>query len=110
MYVKCLSAEDTGLMTICHGSSCVFRFGDRPHVQSTSMVHLPAYIGNKKIFINTDVVDHDIPLLLSHMSMKKADTQIDFRHDKVQALEELIKVYVTPSEHCILPLRQLNFS
>ena len=55
-------------------------------VESISMVCLPAYIGNKHIFINTDVVDQDIPLLLSRTPMKKADMQIDFRDNTVQNL------------------------
>ena len=55
-YVDCLSVEDKSLITYCESSS-VFRFGDGQHVQSTSVVHLPAYIRNKRILINTDAVD-----------------------------------------------------
>ena len=41
-------------------------------------VILPATIGHTKVNKKTDVVEADIPLLLSKYSMKKADTTIDF--------------------------------
>ena len=55
-----------------------FRFGDRRGVTSKMTVILPATIGHTKVNIKTDVVEADIPLLLSKYSMKKADTTIDF--------------------------------
>ena len=84
MYVDCLSAKDKCLITY-HESSSAFCLGDGQHVQSYSMVCLPTYIRNKLVFINTDVVDQDIPLLLSHTSMKKADMQIDFCEESIHA-------------------------
>jgi len=48
-----------------------YRFGDGKQVFAVENVSLPVHIGTKSLFINTDVVDKNIPLLLSRESMKK---------------------------------------
>ena len=48
------------------------------------MVHkIPSIIAGKKIFIKTDVVDWEIPLLLSRDALKKAGMNINFATDTV---------------------------
>ena len=46
-------------------------------------VTIPAKIKNTNGSIVTDLVNNDIPLLLSKEAMKKANTQIDFSSDSV---------------------------
>ena len=63
------------------------------------MVHkvkIPASIGNQDIFIESDVVDSDIPMLLSK-SLKKVNTSIDFQSDTVTMLGQKQQVIITTS-------------
>ena len=69
-YVACLNMNDKSRVS-CSNSSGIFRFGYGRRVPATSTAHIPAFIGNQQLFIDTDVIDEDIPLLLSHPSMKK---------------------------------------
>ena len=46
-------------------------FGDGNQVIATESVTLPAKIGKNLLFINADIVEKDIPLLLSIESMTK---------------------------------------
>ena len=60
---------------------------------------IPALIGQKKVFIETDVVNKDIPLLLSKTSMKNANTELNFRDDTVTMLDQKVDLNVTRSGH-----------
>ena len=67
-------------------------------------VKVPAIIGGKDIFISTDVVDSEIPMLLSRESMKKANTKINFKDDSVNMFGVKQKIIVTTSGHYAVPL------
>ena len=90
-YIACLNAEDKASISY-RDSRSVFRFGDGCHVQSTKTACIPAYIGPQKVHINTAVVNQDIPLLLSRLSMKKANMQINFEDDTAHALGHMINL------------------
>ena len=49
-------------------------------------VVIPAVIGGKKCKISTDVVDLELPLLLSKASLKKANTVINLNDDEAVML------------------------
>ena len=49
-----------------------FKFGDSKVIKSTHKADIPAYIGNRKVRIETEVVDKELPLLLSKEAMKEA--------------------------------------
>ena len=94
-YIACLNAEDKASISY-RDSRSVFHFGDGGHhVQSTKTACIPAYIGPQKVHINTAVVNQDIPLLLSRLSMKKANMQINFEDDKAHALGHMINLPLT---------------
>ena len=46
-------------------SDMKFKFGDGRVVQAKTKVKLPAYLDEKKVLIETEVVDSELPLLLS---------------------------------------------
>ena len=48
-----------------------------PVYESEKRVRFPATIGTRKVFLEADLIDCDLHLLLSKESMKKADTQIN---------------------------------
>ena len=82
----------------------IFRFGDGREVTSKMTVILPVTIGHTKVNLETDIVEADIPLLLSKYSMKKADTTIDFSTDMVTMFGEKIKLNFASSGHYMVPL------
>ena len=54
-----------------------FRFGDGKSVQAHKRIKFPGYIGKERIEIETEVIESDIPLLLSKTFMKSLGMVID---------------------------------
>ena len=54
-----------------------FRFGGGTSKKSLEVVQFPCRIADRNIFIHTDIVDSDIPLLRSKNSMKEAKIKLD---------------------------------
>ena len=85
--------------------SARFRFGvGGPVFVSERKVTFPAIIGSRKVSIEADIIECDLPLLLSKESMKKADTQINFKEDEVTMLGQKLKLHFTTSGHYSVPL------
>ena len=72
-----------------------YKFGDGKNVTAIKCAHLPAYFGSQQVSIKADIVEAEIPLLLSKASMKKAGMQIDFENDKATAFGESIPLQTT---------------
>ena len=85
-------------------SDTKFKFGDGIETKSIKLMKIPATLGNKRIMISTDVVESDIPLLLSRSSMKRGNMVLDFVHDAVKTLGSTIKLESTFSGHYCIPL------
>ena len=102
-YIDALSLDEKA--SVLHSdSSTVFKFGDGKRVPSTKKMTVPACIGNQRVMIETDVIDSDIPLLLSKPAMKKAGTKIDFLSDTVQMLGVKQDLLITSSGHYAVPI------
>ena len=67
-------------------------------------VNIPCTLAGKKIEICTDVVESDIPLLLSKHSIKKSNTVLDFEKDSVSMFGEKLQVQCTDSGQYYVPL------
>ena len=102
-YVDSLSDRDK-LAVAYSDSNNSFRFGDGRQVQSTSTARFPTYLGSKRVFIVSDVVDLDIPLLFSRVSMKNAKMNINFEQNTVKALHQELPLSLTQDGRYILPL------
>ena len=76
-----------------------FKFGDGNKLNSFYKVTLPCIIADIKVSTITDVVDADIPLLLSKDSMKRAGTCLNFENDSVTMFKKKIPLRCTSSEH-----------
>ena len=85
-------------------SSTKYRFGDGAQCMSSSLVRFPAIIGKKKVTIEANIVDAEIPLLLSRKSMKVAGCTLDFKNDSMEILDQSIKLLSTGSGHYCIPL------
>ena len=99
MYKDGLTEEDNKCITE-EKSDTRFRFGvSGPVYVSEKRVTFPAVLGKKKVNIQADVIDCNLPLLLSKESMKRAQTQINFRDDQVTMLGQTLNLQFTTSGH-----------
>ena len=65
-----------------------FKFGNVNKLNSLYKVILPCVIADIEVTIITDVVDSDIPLLLSKDTMKRAGTCLNFENDSYGVKKE----------------------
>ena len=91
-----------------YASSKPFRFGDGVVINSNKMAEIPAVIGEKCVLITTDIVDADIPLLLSKKAMKKGNMSIYFGTDKMQAFGQVIPLQTATNGLYALPITRSN--
>ena len=102
-YIDSLSESDK--KKIEYGkSNNIYKFGCGSKFPAVERVCIPALIGKKKVTIQTDVVEGDIPLLFSKESMKKTGASLNFKDDKLSILGQIINLDVTESGHYTLPL------
>ena len=90
-------------------SACLstnFKFGDGWKVASIEKVTIPATISEQPVRIRTDVVREEITLLLSKKSIKKAETNVDFKTDTVSMFGSQQELIITSSGHYAVPLGQ----
>lgn len=76
-----------------------FKFGDSEAIYSKFKAILPIVIGKVKCKILTDVVDANIPLLLSKESLKRANTILNLNTDKAQMFRQPIQLLKSDSGH-----------
>ena len=81
-----------------------FRFGDAPVVCSTEKVRIPLEIGHKNCILKAEVVDRNIPLLLSKETLKKAQTKIDMATDQITMFGKSVESHQTSNGHYAIPL------
>ena len=82
----------------------IFKFGSGTTVKSLYKVTVPACIGSKSVLIETDVVKAKIPMLFSKKSMKRANTQMNFKNDSVTMFGQKLNIIITQSGHYGIPL------
>ena len=102
-YCESLSDLDKALVRTSKVNT-KFRFGDGKEVVSVLEVEFPVVIGVKKTTIRANIVDSEIPLLLSKASMKKAKLILNFNDDSAQILGQKVKLHCTSSGHYCIPL------
>ena len=102
LYKETLSQEEEKLITYSKDST-QFRFGRGNVYTSIGRAKLPAHIGSK-CSNETDVVECELPLLLSKNAMKKANTGINFQNDKVTMFGKDINLIFTSTGNYAVPL------
>ena len=85
-------------------SSATFTFGDGTTIKSVKKLTLPCWIAGIRATLSTDVVDCNIPLLLSKQSMKKAKMCLNFGEDIATVGAHTIKLKCSSSGHYVIPL------
>ena len=106
-YLDTLTESDRSKVVV-EKSSNSFRFGNGKSLNSEKMVTFPAQIGKEDIMIKSDVIDSDLPLLLSKSAMKKANVKIDFSNDVVNMLNQKINIVFTGSGHYAVPISKTS--
>ena len=85
-------------------SKQVFKFGDGKALESKGILRLPARIGSKPVTIETEVIDANIPMLLSKETMKRAGSVLDFNTNQAKMFGSNHKLIQTTTGHYALPL------
>ena len=98
--------EDVSQSLKRESSSRRFQFGHGKPLQSKGVINLPAQIGKNKVNILTDIVDAELPMLLSKQSMKEAGTKLDFTNDTVKMFGTDIPLSFTSTGHYCIALTQ----
>ena len=96
--------EDVSQSLKRESSSRRFQFGHGKPLQSKGVINLPAQIGKNKVNILTDIVDAELPMLLSKQSMKEAGTKLDFTNDTVKMFGTDIPLSFTSTGHYCIAL------
>ena len=82
-----------------------FKFGDSKLVKSFKKFKIPVIIAGVQATVTIDIVEYDIPLLLSKEAMKKTKTQIDFQEDKINIFGKKVEIYITSTGHYCIKLK-----
>ena len=104
-YLDSLSDDELKEVRYEH-SDAQFKFGNPNIYKSIHKVVFPAEIGSKKILITADVLETNIPLLISKSAMKKAKTVIKFETDEVIMFNRKIRLRFTPTGHYCITLNK----
>ena len=102
-FIKTLSRGDMNDVTN-KSSKSVFRFGDGIETKSSKMMTIPVYIGTMRMLMDVDIVEHNIPLLISRGAMKQLDMKLDFKRDLVTVGDQSLQLDCTTTGHYCLAL------
>ena len=85
-------------------SNKVFKFGNNGRLPSQGAYKIPITLAKKEVILEMDVVESDLPLLLSKAAMKKAQMKIDLAGDMVTAFGNKEKLITTSGGHYCMKL------
>ena len=86
-------------------SDKMFGFGNNGQLPSLGRYKIPVVMAGWMTEIWVDLIDSDIPLLLSRKAMEKAKMKIDFSDRTVTAFGKTVPMQSTKSGHPILPIQ-----
>ena len=93
-------------------SNVPFKFGDNRKLYPAMKATIPAQIAQTNCSIEVEIIDADIPLLLSKSSLQKADSVLDLKNDKVKMFNKNVDFQLSSNGHYavnILPNNISNF-
>ena len=100
--------ERTRKMVKVQPSGRVFRFGGGVTAKSMGLYTLPVSVGGINTFLNIDVVEAPIPLLISKAAMKKAGAVIDTRDDTLMIFDKKMPMVTVKAGHYAIVLDEYN--
>ena len=104
-YAESLDKDDKAKVKQSAGQK-VFKFGGGC-LKSKGEYSLPAVIAGKEVTIKTDVVESDIPFLLSRTTMDKAAIKLDLETDTAVLMGEEVALNLTSSGHYCIPTEEV---
>ena len=99
-YMDSLNTESQKRVIKMEGN-IVFRFGRGERLKSIGSYIIPTELAGKKLSLQTDVVDSEIPLLLSKKSMKKAKLTLDTENDRAKILGATVYLNCISGHYCV---------
>lgn len=102
-YIGSLDDAERKKVTKAEGSR-IFKFGGGTKLKSKCEYSIPGEIAGTSVTIQTDVVDSDIPLLLSRSAMKNAGVKLDLQNDTAEILGKDVSLNLTSSGHYCIPI------
>ena len=103
-YLDSMSDEQKSKLQ-SESSNAVFRFGDSSPITSKEKVYLPVTIKDKNLYLPTEVVNADVPLLLSKEALKKGKAVTDFQRETIQIYDSEQPMICTSSGHYAIPIK-----
>ena len=102
-FVYNLSGDDKKLVTES-GSNIPYKFGGDKVVHSKLAACIPVWVGDQKCMMEVEVVDLDLPMLISKQAMKSTGMILNFNSDTATLNGVEFKLDTTSSGHYLLPL------
>jgi hypothetical protein len=102
-YLDSLNEDDRAKVVRQEGHK-VFKFGGGTRLKSDGEYELPVCMVGKQVRVKTDVVESDIPLLLSRSAMKKAGIKMDLENDTAVIMGKEVALNITSSGHYCIPI------
>ena len=99
IYLKSLDETKRGEVRGPLPSNKVFKFGNNGRLLSQGAYKIPVTLAKTDVLLEMDVVESDLPLLLSKKAMKKAQMKIDLAGDTVTAFGNTEKLLTTTGGH-----------
>ena len=96
--------EDDRAKVVCQDGHKVFKFGGWTRLKSDGEYELPVCMVGKQVRVKTDVVESDIPLLLSRSAMKKAGVKMDLENNTAVIMGKEVTLNITSSGHYCIPI------
>ena len=109
-YINTLSRKDR-LSIRTRNSNKNFCFGDGSTYQSKGSVFVPIYVGKRRYKLCMDVVDCNIPLLLSQETLRRVKAKIDVEMATICFLGNTVPLIISSTGHLCLSIgRSLDAS
>ena len=102
-YICSLSPKDKSKVKYRPATS-KYKFGCLSTAEAIHKVKFPVAIGDIDILLKADVVEGELPLLLSRSFMKQANSELNFKEDTIKILDQTLNLLTTQSGHYVLPL------
>ena len=104
IYMQAIPKHLKHLLSGPHKSKTSFTFGNQQSLKSQGIYKIPVIIANEIHELSIDVIDSDIPLLLSKHHMKELGIAINLINDTATANGKPIKLHTTSAGHYIINL------
>ena len=106
-YLQMLSEKERNTVeNSATSSNTVYRFGDGIETRSKKVLQIPLSICGKRIIEEVDVVDNEIPLLISRPTMSRIGMIVDTKQHCVDIDGKIIKLEFNTSGHYVMPVSE----